>query len=316
MANILLRSPYYESHPRAAAESAKLTLEIDGTLRYTIIKDTPTNTVTYEISELCRDYLDITYAGSYANQSVDIVGEITFYDATNAGGSTIGSPINFTHKGFDGYWDYYNTSATKNFCYSSTSANISCLMQDNTTMHVPESEGGFIPVMTAGSINYISFTGTTTQLAVANPAVTITIQRIPCSKYMPMKVTFVNKYGALQDIYFDKKSVETMTSTTQTYKNSNISTTGTYTKTTHQYRTLKKTGQERMTLNTGFIDEGMNEPIKQLMLSEQVWMHMGTEIHPINIVTNSLTLKTKLNDKLINYTIEVEHAHEHIDTVR
>ena len=313
MANILLRSPYYVNQSRAAAKSAKLTLEINGTLRYTIIKDTPTNSVTYEIAELCRDYLDISYAGSYSNQSVTIVGEITFYDAINAGGSTIGSPVTFTHKGFDGYWDYYNTSATKNFCATS---GYSCLMQDNTTMYVPESEGGFIPVMTAGSINYISFTGTTTQLAVANPAVTITIQRIPCSKYMPMKVTFVNKYGALQDIYFDKKSVETMTSTTQKYKNSNISTAGTYTKTTHQYRTLKKTGQERMTLNTGFIDEGMNEPMKQLMLSEQVWMHMGTEIHPINIVTNSLTLKTKVNDKLINYTIEVEHAHEHIDTVR
>ena len=71
-----------------------------------------------------------------------------------------------------------------------------------------------------------------------------------------------------------------------------------------------------MTLNTGFIDEGMNEVMKQLMLSEQVWMHMGTEYHPIDIVTNSLTLKTKVNDKLINYTIDVEHAHEHIDRVK
>jgi len=313
MANILLRSPYYVNQTRAGADSAKLELEIDGTLRYTIIKDTPTNEVTFEISELARDYLDITYAGSYSNQSVTIAGEITFYDETNAGGSTVGTPVNFTHKGFDGYWDYWNTSATKTFC--PTSGN-SCLMQDNTTMYVPENTGGFIPVMTAGSINYVSFTGTTTQLAVANPAVTITIKRLPCSKYMPMKITFVNKYGALQDIYFSGKSTETMTSTVQKYKNSNISTAGTYTKTTHQYRTLRKTGQERMTLNTDFMDEGMNESMKQLMLSEQVWMHMGTEIHPIDIVTNSLTMKTKANDKLVNYTIEVEHAHEHIDRVR
>jgi len=313
MANILLRSPYFVNQTRSGAKSAKLTLEINGTLRYTIIKDTPTNSVTYEISELARDYLDVTYAGSYSNQSVTIVGEITFYDTINAGGSTIGSPVTFTHKGFDGYWDYWNTSSTKTFC--PTSGN-SCLMQDNTIMYVPENTGGFIPVMTAGSINYVSFTGTTTQLAVANPAVTITIKRLPCTKYMPMKITFVNKYGALQDIYFSGKSIETMTSTVQKYKNSNISSSGTYTKTTHQYRTLKKTGQERMTLNTDFMDEGMNESMKQLMLSEQVWMHMGSEIHPIDVVTNSLTLKTKVNDKLISYTIDVEHAHEHIDRVR
>jgi hypothetical protein len=71
-----------------------------------------------------------------------------------------------------------------------------------------------------------------------------------------------------------------------------------------------------MTLNTGFVDEGMNEPMKQLMLSEQVWMKMGIEYHPIDITSNSLTFKTRVNDKLINYTLDVEHAHEHIDRVR
>ena len=43
---------------------------------------------------------------------------------------------------------------------------------------------------------------------------------------------------------------------------------------------------------------------------------MGNEYHPIDIATNSLTLKTSVNDKLVNYTIDVEHAHDHIDRVR
>lgn len=311
MANILLRSPFYIYKTRATASSAKLILQIDGVTRYTIIKNTPTNAVTYEISQLARDYLDITYGGSYLSQKINIEGEITYYTATNASGSTIGDPDTFTYSGFDGYWDYYNNSNTKLFCDTG-----SCLMQDNTTIYVPEGEGGFIPVLSAGTIVYNSFTGSTNSIAVGSPAQTITIERTDCSKYMPMKVTFVNKYGALQDIYFDKKSTETMTTTVQKYKNSNISTTGTYSRTAHQYRTLRKTGQERMILNTGFVDEGMNEPMKQLLLSEQVWMKMGTEYHPIDVSTSSLTLKTKANDKLINYTIEVEHAHEHIDRVR
>jgi len=313
MANILLRSPYYIRYPQAGAESAELTLQINGVTQYTIIKNTPTEEVLYEIASLARDYLDITYQGSYINQKVSIGGNVKFYDALNATGAQVGLTRTFTYDGFDGYWDYYNTSLNKNFC---DGTNTSCLMQDNTLMYVPEGGSGFIPVLSSGNIVYNSFTGSATSIAVGSPSVTVTIQRIPCSKYMPMKVTFVNKYGALQDIYFDKKSTEKINTTIQKYKNSNLSTTGTYLKTSHQYRTLKKSGRETMTLNTGFIDEGMNEVMKQLMLSEQVWMHMGTEYHPIDIVTSSLTLKTKVNDKLINYTIDVEHAHEHIDRVR
>ena len=311
MANILLRSPYYIRYTQAGAESATLTLLIDGVTRYTIVKNTPTEEVLYEISQLARDYLDITYQGSYINQKVSIIGNVKFYDALNGLGSQVGLTRTFTHDGFDGYWDYYNTSTTKNFCSTG-----SCLMQDNTTVYIPEGESGFIPVLASGNIVYNSFSASATSIAVGSPSVTVTIERIPCSKYTPMKVTFVNKYGALQDIYFDKKSTETMTTSVQKYKNSNLSTTGTYLKTTHQYRTLKKTGQERMTLNTGFVDEGMNEPMKQLMLSEQVWMKMGIEYHPIDITSNSLTFKTRVNDKLINYTLDVEHAHEHIDRVR
>lgn len=314
MANIRLRSPYYEYHTQSGAQSAKLELTIEGTLRYTIIKDTPTNAVTFEIAELARDYLDITYSGSYLSQKVSISGEITWYDAANAGGSVTGTSVTFTHDGFDGYWDYYNAEYTnKQFCGTS---GYSCIMQDNTIIYVPENQGGFVPVLASGGIVYESFTGSTTSIAVGQPSTTVTIKRIPCSKYTAMKVTFVNKYGALQDIYFDKKSVETLTTSIEQYKNNNLSTTGTYSRYNHQYKTLQKSGQETMTLNTGYIDEGMNEVIKQLMLSEQVWMHMGAEIHPVNVVTNSLTFKKSVNDKLINYTLDFEHAHDHIDRVR
>jgi len=311
MANILLRSPYYVYKTRAGASSAKLELDIEGTLRYTIIKNTPTETVTFEIADLVRDYLDITYTGTYQNQKVVVAGEIKYYDGVNATGSLIGNPDTFTHNAFDGYWDYWNDSSTKDYCSTGD-----CMMQDNTTVYVPEGQGGFIPVLAAGSIIYNSFTSATTSIAVGNPAVTVTISRTQCSYYNPIKITFVNKYGALQDIYFDAKSTEILNTTQESYKSSNISTQGTYSKTSHQYKTLSKLGREVMTLNTGFIDEGMNESMKQLMLSEQVWMTMQSQVHPVNITSPSLQMKTKVNDKLINYTIQVEHAHEHIDNVR
>ena len=66
MANIVLRSPQYKSFTsHSNANSAKMTITISGTLRYTIIKQcSGSQIVTFEIAELCRDYIDITYTGT------------------------------------------------------------------------------------------------------------------------------------------------------------------------------------------------------------------------------------------------------------
>jgi hypothetical protein len=316
MANILLRSPYYVNLSKATGLSAKLELTIKGntedgsTLRYTIVKNTPTNSVTFEIAQLCRDYLDIAYAGSYISAVVDISGDVTWYDAIDAGGSSVGT-VTFTHNGFGGYWDYVNTSSNKNYCSEGV-----CLMQDNTIVYVPESIAGFIPTLSSGAIVYEAFSTSSTSIAVGSPAQTITITRTQCSKNSPVKVTFVNKYGALQDMYFDMKSSKSISTEIEKYNNSNISTTGTYSSQSHQFKTLTKRGRERIIINTGYIDDGMNEPIKQLMLSEQVWATIDNSIHPVDVATSNMTFRTSKNDKLVQYTLGLEYAHESIDRVR
>ena len=92
MANILLRSPRFETLSNASAAYGTLSLSIDGTLRYTLTKDSITNgatkTVTFDISELVRDYLSISFSGSYSVQSAAVTGTITIY---NSGGSTLSS---------------------------------------------------------------------------------------------------------------------------------------------------------------------------------------------------------------------------------
>ena len=39
-----------------------------------------------------------------------------------------------------------------------------------------------------------------------------------------------------------------------------------------------------MVLNTGNVSEDYNEPIKQLLLSEKVWMTVGSDVIPVNVV--------------------------------
>jgi hypothetical protein len=149
----------------------------------------------------------------------------------------------------------------------------------------------------------------------------IKVKTLECSKYEPVRVTFVNKFGALQDIWFDKKSMEAIQTKTESYKASVVDLANlTYNTNAHQMRTLNLMGNERITLNTGFIDDSYNEVIRQLMLSEQIWMTRLTDteelVLPLKARTQSVQYKTHINDRLVNYTIEFDMAFDKINNIR
>ncbi len=143
----------------------------------------------------------------------------------------------------------------------------------------------------------------------------ITVQDIEECKYQPYKVTFVNKYGALQSIWFFKRTNEVLTTKSEKYK-SNIIQNNTYSTSRHQQKILTKNGSEKLTLNTGFYPEEYNDVFKQMQLSEDCWIEIDSQTLPINVSSSSLNYKTHLNDKLINYTIEVDFAFDTINNIR
>ena len=101
MANILLRSPYYESATKAGATTAQMRLYVGGSLKYTTSKSTNSaGLALFEIAELSRDYLDIEFYGSYLPQTIAISGDIIHF---NEDGEQILLPYQFTHRGFDGF---------------------------------------------------------------------------------------------------------------------------------------------------------------------------------------------------------------------
>ena len=142
----------------------------------------------------------------------------------------------------------------------------------------------------------------------------------PCSRYEPFKVTFVNKFGALQDMWFSLKSTESLNTTGETYK-ANVVDFSTLTYATYkpQVAQYNKLGKESITLNTNYISEDYNEVIKQLMMSEQVWLTKLTDTEEVLAVipkTQNVTYKTSLNDRLVQYTIDFDYAFDKINTVR
>ena len=306
MANILIRSPYYQYATETGALSAKLELSINGNLEYTIIKDTVGTSVLFEVSELVADYLDITYDGTYTSQTVVVSGVITFYSAKNAGGSIVGTPSQFNHIGLEGYSTF---KEGKNYTIADET-----LLQSNTIMYVPEGVAGVIPYIDEGEIIYQSFSTSATSATVVT--IPITIKRTCDPKYTPVKVTFINKFGALQDMYFDKKSVNKYSTTSENFKRNIIGIDGSYSTTRHQSFNKNFSMSETITLNTGFVSEQMDEVINQLTLSPYIWGDINSEIIPLKIVTTDQTRKTHLNDKLINYTVEFEYAYDSINNIR
>jgi len=137
------------------------------------------------------------------------------------------------------------------------------------------------------------------------------------SKYTPNKVTFINKFGALQDMYFFKKATEKMTVKKESFKSNILTNANSYSTSNHVNREFNITGSESISLSSGYLEESYNEVFKQLMLSEKVWFtDKDYQVTPINIKTSNITYKTSLNDRLVEYTIDFDNSFNVINNIR
>lgn len=144
----------------------------------------------------------------------------------------------------------------------------------------------------------------------------IVVKEAACSKYDKYKVTFINRFGALQDVYFDGKSSQTMKTKSESKYRSNTLVSDSYSTSKHNNRFVTKNATDSMKLSTGFISEDYLEVFKELELSRKVWIEKDGLTLPIDLKDATFEYKTKLNDKLINYTIDVDFSFSSISNIR
>ena len=141
------------------------------------------------------------------------------------------------------------------------------------------------------------------------------VENIEECKYTPYKLTFINKFGAYQDIWMFKNSILNMNTTEERYK-SNILVNGSYQTYNPQIKLLTKNGNQKLTLNSGYYPESNNEVFRQLFLSEKVWIEYKGKTLGVNVENKQINYKTSLTDSLINYTINVSFAFDTINNIR
>lgn len=135
-------------------------------------------------------------------------------------------------------------------------------------------------------------------------------------KYDTYDLVFKNKYGMMETLSMSKKSSKTLNIESTDYLRNIVNLEGDYNINRHTKKQFNVGGMEEWTLNTDFIPEYMNAPIKEAMLTEEMWLidNQGNII-PVVKIDNDIAFKTSLNDKMIQYTIKVGLSHNTVQNI-
>jgi len=221
--------------------------------------------------------------------------------------STAGADINWDNA--DDFWDTYNET------WGSGQTPVIITDNGNTNQKIQ-----YLIITDSEDLNNNDFVTISSNNA-SYPDVVITLKKVCEPKYTPLNIIFYNKFGALQNLWFFKKSITDISITSEQFKNNiidfdNSGGSPTYSLSKHQEKKFMANWKESITINTGFYDESFNEIIRQMMLSEQVWVYDGTNTLPINLKSNTLQFKKSVNDKLISYTVQFVYAFDKINNIQ
>ena len=333
MANLALRNPQFKFIvASASAKSVECSVTIDGTLRYTLIKNLPTiltgtQTINFDIAELARDYIEITYQTDYVPQTVSISTLIKSYTLINGGGTPIDS-ASYTDKGFEAY-GVFTEGVNPEVPFGRTKPTYLIPINETTspdtfTILAPNNQTGKLPSITSLSgLVATSFSASATSVTNVD-GVVCNIQRIDCTKYGEgNRIIYINKYGAQQDLWFFLKETRNLARTNEGYKSNTItypSGGATYSVQDAPNKVFNTQAKQTHTFSSGYYPEFANEQFEELLLSEFIWWSTFKKgsgvVIPLKVKTSSMAFKTSVNDRLIEYTIEFEEAFDYINNIR
>ncbi len=151
---------------------------------------------------------------------------------------------------------------------------------------------------------------------------TININCPDTKGFESIRLCWLNQWGAWDYYTFTKKSVRSISTKGSTYEQL----AGTWNEAAYRidsYKGGKKAfrvnATEKIKMNTDYISESENEMFEELINSPEVYILDGFQsdgsisalnqyVTPVRLSTSSFTKKTVANDKLIQYTFEVEKS--------
>lgn len=339
---------------------------------YTLVKSklSSEDIITFEVAELIKDYVDISFNGNYNEivQSSWVKFKITreFDDDPDYTDENVRETI-VAFTGYGEFEDGINPRLSNNYMISNETIFVKKGEQtfipffksaetDNAfavqylqggTVIQSEFIGGSVTRYTADTAEFradtTSLKADATQSRILDSTEFHTQSEVPSSadqvkaillngteltrdirqveecKHTPYKISFINKFGVVQDLWFFKRRDDSFSAEREDYKRSilEIGTSSvSYNVNKHSRQVLDIMATETIKMNTGFVTEDHNEVIKQLMVTEHCWIHQNGDVLPIVPSTTSFQEKKEVNEKLINFTVEFNVANNYIQDIR
>ena len=243
--------------------------------------------------------------GSVSTSTVDYL-KIILYDES---GSQLGTDItidNVDGNGGNTTWD----SATKNQllhlgCFPANLKNWSSVFLANMT-----------------DLSYYTIQAFTSVNLVMSELITINVNCPTLKGFEPIRLTWLNQWGVWDYYTFKMKSTKSISTKGSTYQQLG----GTWNESIYLpngYKGGKKAfrvnATEKVVMNTDFVNQSESEWFEELINSPEVYILEGfqvdatlaspnTYVTPVRLTTSSYTRKTVANDKLMQYTFEVEKS--------
>ena len=341
-------------------------LSYSGTPQYTLTKTLipGEQTILFEISELIKDYVEVSFDGDYGAAKLSSWASWQITNTFDNDSTTINEGTRLVTHGYGYFEDEINPQLT------------SPLQQSNTCIYWKKDEKVRVPLykenelysieffqgtvslrtqtfgktvkdLTADTTDYTADTtviradatsimsSTSTSITSGvnaplgtdrvvittedNQTIILSVTYIEECRNTPYKVTFLNKFGALQDIWFFGRRKESANVTREQYKINTVQSTAT-SKFYPTYSPTNKThnveSEKSLVLNTGFLCSDYNEVIQQMMQSEYVWIHEDNKVYPVTPTDNTIDYKDDRYDKLLNFTVRFDYAFSELNSVR
>jgi len=137
--------------------------------------------------------------------------------------------------------------------------------------------------------------------------------KVEC-RYEPMTIDFINKFGGWQREFFFKASQEVLEVNSTAYNLMPSQVVPTVIS-EGQRHVMNNNGIRKYIMNTGWVDESYGETMQELLLSERVIWQSGSQTLPVKVNTKSINKQKNINNKTINYSIEIELAYDVIHSI-
>jgi hypothetical protein len=140
--------------------------------------------------------------------------------------------------------------------------------------------------------------------------------------FEPIRLTWLNQWGAWDYYTFTMKSIRKISTKGSTYNQLG----GTWNEAAYRLdsfkggkKSFRVNATENITVNTDFVSESEGEWFEELINSPEVYILQGFQtdstasalnqyVTPVRLTTSSYTRKTVANDRLMQYTFEVEKS--------